>query len=120
MDAPRTTPYPGFDNSGEYYTPRKAPRIRPEASEFASRNAGSINLFSDEKDTHVTGPPPSPRCLTREAKENYEKGRKGQVSSLLGGGGPVPEPEFVPAARYTVQPYWDKPFELTNRLIKCC
>ena len=109
MNPPSTNPYPGFDSSGEYYTPRKAPRIRPEASEFANKNAGSINLFSDEKHTHVTGPPPSPRCLTQEAKQNYQKGRNGLVSSLLGGGGPMPEPESTPAARYTLQLSQDNP-----------
>ena len=103
MDPPSTNPYPGFDSSGDYYTPRKAPRIRPEASQFANKNAGSINLFSDEKHTHVNGPPPSPRCLTQEAKQNYDKGRKGLVSGLLGGGGPMPEPESSPAARYAVE-----------------
>ncbi|KAK7090721.1 uncharacterized protein [Littorina saxatilis] len=100
MDQPSTCPYPGFDKSGDYYTPRRAPRVRPEAEEFASKNAGSINLFSDEKNKHiVTGPPPSPRCLTNEAKQNYQKGRKGQVSGLLGGGGPMPAVDKAPAPR---------------------
>lgn len=100
MDNPCTSPYPGFDSTGEYYTPRKAPRVRREAEEYAEKNAGSINLFSDEKNRHnPQGPPPSPRCMSREARDNYEKGRHGQVSSLLGGEGPAPELESVRGAR---------------------
>ncbi|XP_076454431.1 uncharacterized protein LOC143289317 [Babylonia areolata] len=99
MNQPSTNPYPGFDSSGEYYTPRKAPRVRPEAAEIASRNAGTINLFSTENHTPVNGPPPSPRCPTNEAKQNYQKGRKGLVGGLLGGEGPKPAAEVPPQPR---------------------
>ncbi|KAL8585915.1 hypothetical protein ACOMHN_061076 [Nucella lapillus] len=98
MDDSSTAPYPGFDKSGQYSTPRKALRIRPEGSEFASRNNGSINLFSDEKNKHVVGPLPSPRCLTYEARQNYERNRNGQVSGLLGGG-TTPGEDSTPVAR---------------------
>lgn len=98
MDTPDISPYPGFDKTGQYLTPRKAPRVRQEAEEFAARNAGSINLFNKAKETFVPGPMPSPRCITYEAKQNYEK-NKGQLGSLLGGDGPGPEPESPHAPR---------------------
>ncbi|KAL8595945.1 hypothetical protein ACOMHN_018257 [Nucella lapillus] len=100
MDPASPSPYPGFDNSGQYYTPRKAPRVRPEAAEIATKNAGTVNLFNAEKHTHVAaGPPPSPRCPSYEAKENYTKGRKGLVGGLLGGDGPRPAADTAPQPR---------------------
>ncbi|XP_012943404.1 uncharacterized protein LOC101847371 [Aplysia californica] len=96
-------PYPGFDETGHYYEPRPAPRVRPEAEEIASRNKGSIDLFNSEKHTHVIPPPHSPRCPTGEARQNYEVSRTGHVGNLLGGKGPAPPVAVSPAPRVTVQ-----------------
>ena len=96
------SPYPGFDKTGNYNEPHAAPRVRPEAEEFAAKHKGSINLFNSDKHTHVIAPPPSPRCQTGEARQNYEAA-KGLVGGLLGGKGPRPAPEARPAPRVNSQ-----------------
>ena len=94
------SPYPGHDSTGEYNTPRKPPKLRGSGEEFARKNAGSINLFNDEKNSHVGyDPPPDPKCLSQEAKDNYQRGRHGNVGGLLGGGGALPPAEPTAAPR---------------------
>ena len=93
-------PYPGFRSAEGCETARKALRVRPEANEFAARNAGTINLFIDEKNTHVHALPPSPRCLSQAAKDNYVKGRGCQMSSLICGKAPESETEPLLVPRY--------------------
>lgn len=95
-------PYPGFDETGNYYEPRPAPRVRPEAEEYAGKNKGCIDLFNDRKHTHVIQPPSSPRCPSNAAKQNYELSHTGNgVGSLLGGKGPSPAVQPIPAPRVT-------------------
>ncbi|KAK3094068.1 hypothetical protein FSP39_023759 [Pinctada imbricata] len=79
-----TCPYPGYDKTGDYYTPRKAPRVRPEAEEYAMKNRGSLELFgSGEPRPVIQTPRASSRCQTEEGKQNYHLGRNGTVSGLL-------------------------------------
>ncbi|XP_025079161.1 uncharacterized protein LOC112555145 [Pomacea canaliculata] len=98
MDTPTVSPYPGFDRSGQYLTPRKAPRVKPEAEEYASRNLGTTNIFSSEHYEPIVTPSPSPRCPSYEARDNYQRSR-GQVAGLLGGSGPAVPLESAPAPR---------------------
>lgn len=92
-------PYPGFDQTGNYYTPRKAPRVRPEAEEFASKSKGSLELFGSGTPRPI---PPTPRCETRcqteEGKRNFQLGKNGTVSGLLNGSA-TPRPEPAPGPR---------------------
>ena len=103
MEVASPSPYPGFDETGKYYEPRPAPRVRPEAEEFAAKHKGCINLFNSEKHTHVIPAPYSPRCQGGEARQNYEASRNGLVGGLLGGKGPRPPMEVAPNPRVTAQ-----------------
>ena len=100
-DRGNNAPYPGFDESGQYYTPRKAPRVRPEAEEYALKNRGSLELFgSGEPRPVVPTPRATSRCQTEEGKQNYEIGRNGRVSSLLKDGvTPRPDDPAVPRVK---------------------
>ncbi|KAK6962897.1 hypothetical protein BgiMline_033016 [Biomphalaria glabrata] len=103
MQQNNPNPYPGFDDSGNYLEPQPAARIRPEAEEFADKHRGCINLFISEKHKHFIPPPPSPRCPTDEARQNYELSRKGHIGNLLGGSGSAGPMEPRPASRVTVE-----------------
>lgn len=103
MQTTSINPYPGFDSTGDYCETKSNGRVRPEAEEYAEKSRGSINLFNSEKHTHVIQPPPSPRCPTGEARQNYEHSRTGHIGNLLGGKGlPLP-PEPQPVARVTAE-----------------
>ena len=92
-------PYPGFDKSGHYYTPRKAPRVRPEAEEYANKNKGSLELFGSGTPRPI---PATPRCETRcqteDGVKNFHLGRNGTVSGLLNGSA-TPRPDPAPGSR---------------------
>ncbi|KAH9488317.1 hypothetical protein Btru_063771 [Bulinus truncatus] len=96
-------PYPGFDESGHYLEPQPVARVRPEAEEYAGKNRGCINLFISDKHKHFIPPPPSPRCPTEEARQNYEHSHKGHIGNLLGGSGLPPPAEAQPVARITAE-----------------
>ncbi|XP_061192874.1 uncharacterized protein LOC133201092 [Saccostrea echinata] len=88
-------PYPGFDETNNYYTPRKAPRVRPEAEEFANKNKGSLNLFGSGTPKPIPQTSRSEtRCQTEEGKRNHEHGKNGTVSCLLNGSA-TSQPEYA-------------------------
>ncbi|CAL1542982.1 unnamed protein product [Lymnaea stagnalis] len=99
----KTCPYPGFDETGDFYERQPNARVRPEAEEYAGKSRGCIDLFNSQKHKHVIPPPPSPRCPTGEARQNYENSRTGHIGNLLGGSGQPPPFEPRPFARVTVE-----------------
>ncbi|XP_048747392.1 uncharacterized protein LOC125659693 [Ostrea edulis] len=92
-------PYPGFDKTGNYYTPRKAPRVRPEAEEFACKSKGSLELFGSGTPRYIPKTPRNEtRCQTEDGRRNHDIGRNGTVSCLLNGSA-TPRPEPAPGPR---------------------
>jgi hypothetical protein len=57
MEEKKVCPYPGYDLEGTYYTPRQAPRVKPEAQEFADKNRGSLQLFGSGTWLYSRGSP---------------------------------------------------------------
>lgn len=80
----KTIPYPGYNTNVGDQTPVHNGRVKPEAELYATRARGSLDLFAATP-RYVEEQMPEPRCLTQDARQNYELGRNGTVSNLLYG-----------------------------------